>query len=190
MRKHESTMSISYLCDSLYNVCLQGFNPLFVPTSYGSDLHVWDWKARKQIQKLQLGSEGLIPLELRFLHDPDSCHGFVGAALASNIIHFTKVSTRTQPRCCSGLLRVVRPLHGIIWIRRRRRSNERREVKFLDECFSASITVTRYQQYPYCTQIVQHLYIFRFQPKHPVSAVLNSLYLLRFEGCLLQQSMK
>lgn len=62
-----------------------------MPTSYGSDLHVWDWKARKQIQKLELGTEGSIPLELRFLHNPDSCHGFVGAALASNVIHFTKV---------------------------------------------------------------------------------------------------
>lgn len=73
---------------------MQGFNPLMVPTSYGSDLHVWDWKERKQIQKLERGPEGLIPLEIRFLHNPDSCHGFVGAALASNIIHFTKVQAR------------------------------------------------------------------------------------------------
>ena len=71
---------------------LQGFNPLLVPTSYGSDLHVWDWQKKKQVQTINLGSEGLIPLEIRFLHNPDSTHGFVGAALSSNIIHFTKVS--------------------------------------------------------------------------------------------------
>lgn len=82
-------------------LCVQGFNPLLVPTSYGSDLHVWDWKARKQIQKLELGTEGLIPLELRFLHNPDSCHGFVGAALASNVIHFTKVlAFMLRPQSC------------------------------------------------------------------------------------------
>ena len=73
-------------------VHLQGFNPLLVPTSYGSDLHVWDWKKKTQVQTLNLGSEGLIPLEIRFLHNPESTHGFVGAALSSNIIHFTKVS--------------------------------------------------------------------------------------------------
>ncbi|DBB10518.1 TPA: hypothetical protein ACH3X3_002056 [Trebouxia sp. C0006] len=68
----------------------KGFNPVLVPTSYGSDLHVWDWQKKKQVQTINLGSEGLIPLEIRFLHNPDSTHGFVGAALSSNIIHFTK----------------------------------------------------------------------------------------------------
>ena len=45
------------------------------------------------MQELKLGTEGLIPLETRFLHDPDKAHGFVGAALSSNIIHFTKVAS-------------------------------------------------------------------------------------------------
>ena len=39
-----------------------------------------------------LCTAGLIPLETRFLHNPSSLHGYVGAALSSNIIHFTKVS--------------------------------------------------------------------------------------------------
>lgn len=72
---------------------MQGFNPLLVPTSYGSDMHVWDWEKKTHIQTINLGSEGLIPLETRFLHNPDSTHAFVGAALSSNIIHFTKVSS-------------------------------------------------------------------------------------------------
>ena len=52
---------------------------------------------RTKVQELKLGTEGLIPLEIRFLHDPSQAHGFVGAALASNIIHFTKVVVHHQP---------------------------------------------------------------------------------------------
>ena len=37
-----------------------------------------------------LGEDGLVPLEVRFHHNPDSSHGFVGAALSSNIIHWYK----------------------------------------------------------------------------------------------------
>ena len=89
----------SLVCFAVHGDCragsqwciVQGFNPALVPTSYGSDLHVWDWQKKKQVQTLKLGTEGLIPLEIRFLHNPDSTHGFVGAALSSNIIHFTKV---------------------------------------------------------------------------------------------------
>ena len=51
---------------------------------------MWDWQERKVIQDIDLGSDGLIPLELRFLHNPDATEGFVGAALASNIIRFFK----------------------------------------------------------------------------------------------------
>ena len=32
----------------------------------------------------------MIPLELRFLHDPNATEGFVAAALSSNIIRFFK----------------------------------------------------------------------------------------------------
>jgi len=70
----------------------QGFSPADVPTEYGDTLTFWDWKQRKVTQTVKLGPDGLIPLELRFLHDPSQPHGFVGAALSSNVIHFTKVS--------------------------------------------------------------------------------------------------
>lgn len=68
----------------------KGFNPAEVPTSYGDTIHFWDWQERKLVQSIKLGSAGLIPLETRFLHSPSSLHGYVGAALSSNIIHFTK----------------------------------------------------------------------------------------------------
>ena len=32
----------------------------------------------------------MIPLELRFLHNPDATEGYVGAALSSNLIRFYK----------------------------------------------------------------------------------------------------
>ncbi|ELY65823.1 selenium-binding protein SBP56-related protein [Natrinema versiforme] len=56
--------------------------------NYGQKLHFWDWEAGTVEQTIDLGEEGLIPLEVRFLHTPESTHGFVGAALSSNIFHF------------------------------------------------------------------------------------------------------
>jgi methanethiol oxidase len=57
---------------------------------YGQRLHFWDWQARRLSQSFDLGGDGLVPLEVRFLHDPDSTHGYVGAALSSNVWHWHK----------------------------------------------------------------------------------------------------
>ena len=57
---------------------------------YGKQIHFWDFKNRKIEKSIDLGTEGLIPLEARFHHNPDSTHGFVGAALSSNIFHWFK----------------------------------------------------------------------------------------------------
>ena len=56
--------------------------------NYGQRLHFWDWQQQEIIQTADLGTEGLIPLEVRFHHNPDSTHGYVGAALSSNIWHW------------------------------------------------------------------------------------------------------
>ena len=79
---------------------MQGFNPADVPTAYGDTLTFWDWQQRRVTQTVKLGPDGLIPLELRFLHDPAQPHGFVGAALSSNVIHFTKASCSVWA-CCA-----------------------------------------------------------------------------------------
>jgi len=63
---------------------------------YGHSVNFWDWKERKIVQTLDLGEEGLIPLEVRFLHDPDSPHGFVGAALSSNLFYWNKPNSRWE----------------------------------------------------------------------------------------------
>lgn len=57
---------------------------------YGRQLHFWDWKERTIKQSIDLGETGLIPLEVRFHHNPDSVHGFVGAALSSTMWHWHK----------------------------------------------------------------------------------------------------
>ena len=57
---------------------------------YGREIHFWDFEKKTVENTVYLGEDGLVPLEVRFLHDPDSTHGFVGAALSSNIIHWYK----------------------------------------------------------------------------------------------------
>ena len=57
---------------------------------YGQRIHFWDLEQRKIAKTVDLGEDGLIPLEVRFHHDPDSSHGFVGAALSSNVYHWHK----------------------------------------------------------------------------------------------------
>ncbi|CAG0912874.1 unnamed protein product [Notodromas monacha] len=68
-----------------------GFNPTHVAEGmYGTSLNVWDWKKRVLKQKIDLGPEGLIPLEIRFLHDPKEAQGYVGCALSSTVFRFYK----------------------------------------------------------------------------------------------------
>uniref|UniRef100_A0A8D0MGB0 Methanethiol oxidase n=1 Tax=Sus scrofa TaxID=9823 RepID=A0A8D0MGB0_PIG len=72
------------------NVLRDGFNPADVQAGlYGSCLHVWDWQRHEMVQTLHL-QDGLIPLEIRFLHNPAASQGFVGCALGSNIQRFYK----------------------------------------------------------------------------------------------------
>src|SRR5262245_45455467 len=57
---------------------------------YGQHVHFWNWDKQTIAKSIDLGASGLIPLEIRFHHDPTSTHGFVGAALASVMWHFHK----------------------------------------------------------------------------------------------------
>lgn len=73
------------------NTVSQGFKLDDVKAGkYGQQIHFWDWKERKINQTIDLGETGMIPLEVRFHHDPDSVHGFVGAALSSTMWHWFK----------------------------------------------------------------------------------------------------
>ena len=55
---------------------------------YGSRLHFWNLAERRLEQTLDLGETGLVPLEVRWLHDPDAEQGFAGAALSSTMWNF------------------------------------------------------------------------------------------------------
>jgi len=73
------------------NTFIPGFNLKDVENgSYGRHIHFWDFENRSIERSIDLGEEGMIPLEARFLHNPNSTHGFVGAALSSNIFHWFK----------------------------------------------------------------------------------------------------
>jgi selenium-binding protein 1 len=63
---------------------------------YGHSLLFWDWPKRKPVKKIDLGPQGMIPLEVRFHHNPDSIHGFVGAALSSTMWHWFKKNDAWQ----------------------------------------------------------------------------------------------
>jgi selenium-binding protein 1 len=71
------------------NTVKGGFKPDEVAAGkYGQRIVVWDWTQRSVNHPIDLGKEGLSPLEVRFHHNPDSPHGFVGAALSSAMFHF------------------------------------------------------------------------------------------------------
>ena len=51
---------------------------LLLAGKYGNALHVWDLNSRRHLQKLELGPEYQMVLELRPAHDPNETYGFVG----------------------------------------------------------------------------------------------------------------
>lgn len=57
---------------------------------YGTCLTVWDWTTHRKLQTIDLGEEGAIPLEVRFLHEPSATEGYVGCALQGTVFRFFK----------------------------------------------------------------------------------------------------
>jgi selenium-binding protein 1 len=53
--------------------------------NYGRQINVWDWERREVLQTIDLGEEGMVPLEIRFMHNPEEADAYVGAALSSNV---------------------------------------------------------------------------------------------------------
>jgi methanethiol oxidase len=76
-----------------------GFDPADVEARrYGHRLHFWNLERRRLEQKVDFGEAGLLPLEVRCLHDLEAESGFVGAALSSvsAIFHFERDNGRWQ----------------------------------------------------------------------------------------------
>lgn len=57
---------------------------------YGRSLNFYSWKDRTLQQVINLGEDGITPLEVRFLHDPKSNEGYVGCAVHSTVYRFYK----------------------------------------------------------------------------------------------------
>jgi methanethiol oxidase len=77
---------------------------------YGHRIHFWDLNARSHQQTIDLGESGMIPLEVRWLHDPDAETGMVGAALSSTMWRWHRLNgswaaekvIEVEPREVSG----------------------------------------------------------------------------------------
>lgn len=92
--RHNAMISSEWAAPTTYS---SGFDPKDVAAGkYGQRLHMWDWKERTLTQTIDLGADGLIPLEVRFLHDPTKASGLVGAALSSTLWHFHKAGAKWQ----------------------------------------------------------------------------------------------
>lgn len=86
--RHKTMISSSWGAPLAFT---KGFNPSHVADGlYGQHLFVYDWPEGTLKQTLDLGNTGLIPLEIRFLHDPSKAVGYVGAALSSTMVRFFK----------------------------------------------------------------------------------------------------
>jgi selenium-binding protein 1 len=55
---------------------------------YGQRMHFWNLEERTLEQTIDFGEQGLVPLEIRWLHDPEAEEGFIGAALSSSMWRF------------------------------------------------------------------------------------------------------
>ncbi len=65
------------------NMVKNGVDPdLLLGGKYGNALHVWDLRSRRHLQKLELGAEQQMVLELRPAHDPRRAYGFVGVVVS------------------------------------------------------------------------------------------------------------
>ena len=84
--RHNTLVSSEWAAPETF---MPGFNLEDVASGkYGHSIHFWDLEDRKVIQSIDLGEEGMIPLEIRWLHDPAAETGFVGAALSSVVWRF------------------------------------------------------------------------------------------------------
>lgn len=83
---HDVLISTEWGCPK---AIFKGFDPKDVEAGkYGTHINVYSWSDRRLLQKIDLGLEGVMPLEIRFLHDPLATEGYVGSALYANVFRF------------------------------------------------------------------------------------------------------
>jgi len=57
---------------------------------YGQSIHFWNFEEKRIVKSINMGAEGMIPLEVRGLHDPESNEGMFAATLSSNVFRWWK----------------------------------------------------------------------------------------------------
>uniref|UniRef100_L7MZS1 Methanethiol oxidase n=2 Tax=Anolis carolinensis TaxID=28377 RepID=L7MZS1_ANOCA len=69
---------------------ISGFSPVNLRKGrYGGHLDIWDLTSHRLLQSIDLGEDSG-PIEVRFLHNPNSVHGYVACPLEGSIHHFFK----------------------------------------------------------------------------------------------------
>ncbi|XP_063172835.1 methanethiol oxidase-like [Candoia aspera] len=69
---------------------VSGFHPEDLKKDrYGRCLNVWDWTTHCLVQSIDVGEDST-PLDIRFLHNPDAPHGFVGCSFQGSMYHIFK----------------------------------------------------------------------------------------------------
>ncbi|KAE8752997.1 hypothetical protein FOCC_FOCC000343 [Frankliniella occidentalis] len=58
--------------------------------TYGRSVNVFSWSEHRLLQTIDLGEEGVAPLEIRFLHNPLKPIAFVGCAVNANVFRITR----------------------------------------------------------------------------------------------------
>jgi len=74
------------------------------PKDYGRSLNFYRWSDHTLIQTINLGEEGITPLEIRFLHNPKKAEGFVGCALNSNLYRFYRPDEKREEFVCEKVV--------------------------------------------------------------------------------------
>lgn len=66
------------------------------PKDYGRSLNFFRWSDHTLVQTINLGEEGLTPLEVRFLHNPKKAIGYVGCAFYSKLFYFYRPDEKKE----------------------------------------------------------------------------------------------
>lgn len=74
------------------------------PKEYGRSLHFYRLSDHTIFQTINLGEDGITPLEVRFLHDPLKPIGFVGCALNSNLYCFYRPNENDEKFVCEKVV--------------------------------------------------------------------------------------
>ena len=73
------------------NAWRRGFRqPDLLSNLYGCSLSVYDFSTGRRTQLIELGEQGMVPLEVKFMHAPEIEHGYVVCALGGSVWHICR----------------------------------------------------------------------------------------------------